>query len=46
MYASASPHSECQFPNSGVDLRVGPSLSNDTRKKLFWDNANRVFKQT
>jgi hypothetical protein len=28
-----------------ADILVWPSLSNDTRKKLFWVNANRVFKQ-
>jgi uncharacterized protein len=46
MYASDYPHSECQFPNSVDNILAWRSLSGDTRKKLFWDNANRFFKQT
>jgi predicted TIM-barrel fold metal-dependent hydrolase len=46
MYASDYPHSECQFPNSVGNIMAWSSLSGETRRKLFWDNANRFFKQT
>jgi len=46
MYASDYPHSECQFPNSVDNILAWSSLSDQTRRKLFWDNANRLFKQT
>jgi uncharacterized protein len=46
MYASDYPHSECQFPNSVDNIMAWSSLSGETRQKLFWDNANRFFKQT
>ena len=46
MDASDSPDSECQFPNSVADILVWPSLSDDTRKQLSCDNANRFFRQT
>jgi uncharacterized protein len=46
MYASDYPHSECQFPNSVDNILAWSSLDTDRRKKLFWDNANRFFKQT
>jgi len=45
MYASDYPHSECQFPNSVDNILAWSSLDADRRKKLFWDNANRFFKQ-
>ena len=46
MYASDYPHSECHFPES-VDTVMGwSSLSDETRQKLFWDNANRFYKRT
>jgi uncharacterized protein len=46
MYASDYPHSECQFPNSVDNILAWSSLDAARRKKLFWDNANRFFKQT
>ena len=46
MYASDYPHSECQFPNSIDNILAWSSLGEDTKRKLFWDNANRFFKQT
>jgi predicted TIM-barrel fold metal-dependent hydrolase len=46
MYASDYPHSECQFPDSIDNILAWSSLGGDTRGKLFWDNANRFFKQT
>ena len=46
MYASDYPHSECQFPNSVDNILAWSSLDADRRKKVFWDNANRFFKQT
>ena len=46
LYASDYPHSECQFPNSIDNILAWSSLDADKRKKLFWDNANRFFKQT
>jgi predicted TIM-barrel fold metal-dependent hydrolase len=46
MYASDYPHSECQFPESIDNILVWSSISPDQRRKLFWDNANRFYKQT
>jgi predicted TIM-barrel fold metal-dependent hydrolase len=46
MYASDFPHSECQFPNSVDNILRWSSLKPDTRRKLLWDNAARLYKQT
>jgi predicted TIM-barrel fold metal-dependent hydrolase len=46
MYASDYPHSECQFPESIENILAWSSLRPDQRRKLFWDNANRFYKQT
>jgi predicted TIM-barrel fold metal-dependent hydrolase len=46
MYASDYPHSECQFPNSVDNIMSWTSLTPDTKRKLLWDNANRLYKQT
>jgi predicted TIM-barrel fold metal-dependent hydrolase len=46
MYASDYPHSECQFPNSIDNILVWQSLKPPTLQKLFWDNANRFYRQT
>ncbi len=46
MYASDYPHSECQFPESIDNILAWSSLDDDKRRKLFWGNANRFFKQT
>jgi len=46
MYASDYPHSECQFPDSIDNILKWSTLKPDTRRKLFWDNAARLFKQT
>ena len=46
MYASDYPHSECQFPNSVDNILQWSSLKPDTKRKLFWDNATRLYKQT
>ena len=46
MYASDYPHSECQFPDSIDNILAWQTLKPETRKKLFWDNAARFFKQT
>jgi predicted TIM-barrel fold metal-dependent hydrolase len=44
MYASDYPHSECRFPDS-VDHVLGwPTLGNDMKRKLMWDNATRFYK--
>jgi predicted TIM-barrel fold metal-dependent hydrolase len=46
MFSTDYPHSECHFPDS-IDQVLGwSSLKLETQKKLFWDNANRYFKQT
>jgi hypothetical protein len=43
MFSSDYPHAESRFPDS-VDIVAGwNSLSDDTKKKLFWDNAVRCF---
>jgi predicted TIM-barrel fold metal-dependent hydrolase len=46
MYASDYPHSECQFPDSIDNILAWSSLGLDQRRKLFWNNANRFYKQT
>ena len=46
MYASDYPHSECQFPNSIDNILAWQSLKPQTQQKLFWDNANRFYRQT
>jgi predicted TIM-barrel fold metal-dependent hydrolase len=46
MYASDYPHSECQFPNSIDNILAWQSLNSQTQQKLFWDNANRFYRQT
>jgi uncharacterized protein len=46
MYASDYPHSECQFPESIDNILAWKTLSDDRRKKLFWGNATRFYKQT
>jgi predicted TIM-barrel fold metal-dependent hydrolase len=46
MYASDYPHYESWFPDS-IDKILGwSSIGQASRQKLFWDNANRCFKQT
>ncbi|MGH7098912.1 MAG: amidohydrolase family protein [Stellaceae bacterium] len=45
MYASDYPHSECQFPNSVDNILAWSGVKPETRKKLFWDNAARFFRQ-
>ena len=46
MYASDYPHYESWFPNSIDKIMDWSSIGPATRQKLFWDNANRCFKQT
>src|SRR5262249_53918961 len=46
MYASDYPHSECQFPNSVDNIAKWSSVKPETKRKLLWDNANRLYKQT
>jgi hypothetical protein len=46
MYSSDYPHSECQFPDSVDNVLGWSSLSAETKRKLFWDNAARFYKQT
>ena len=46
MYASDYPHSECHFPDSIDHVLAWPSLGEEVRRKLFWDNAARFYKQT
>jgi predicted TIM-barrel fold metal-dependent hydrolase len=46
MYASDYPHSECHFPNSIDHVLAWSSLGQETRQKLFWDNAARFYKRT
>jgi predicted TIM-barrel fold metal-dependent hydrolase len=45
MYASDYPHSECQFPESADNIIGWSSLTEDTKRKLLFDNANRFFRQ-
>jgi uncharacterized protein len=46
MYASDYPHSECHFPDSIDHVLAWPSLGEEVRRKLFWSNATRFYKQT
>jgi predicted TIM-barrel fold metal-dependent hydrolase len=46
MYASDYPHSECHFPDSVNNVMGWTSLSAETRQKLMWDNADRLYKRT
>ena len=46
MFASDFPHSECKFPDSADHVLAWSSLSDETRRKLMWDNASRFYKQT
>jgi predicted TIM-barrel fold metal-dependent hydrolase len=46
MYASDYPHSECHFPDSVDNVLKWQSLKPDTRRKLFWENAMRFYRQT
>jgi predicted TIM-barrel fold metal-dependent hydrolase len=46
MYASDYPHSECQFPQSIDNILAWSSLDEARRKKLFWGNATRFYKQS
>ncbi len=45
MYASDYPHYESWFPNSVDKIMDWSSITPERRQKLFWDNANRCFKQ-
>ena len=39
------PHYESWFPDSIDKIMEWSSITPATRQKLFWDNANRCFKQ-
>jgi len=44
MFATDYPHSESWFPKS-VEVVLGWSLSEQVRRKLFWDNAVRCYRR-
>ena len=46
MFGSDYPHYEMWFPNSIDKILEWSSVGRRAAKKLFWDNANRCFKQT
>jgi len=46
MWGSDYPHSECQFPDSVDNILKWSSLGQETRRKLLWDNAARLYKKT
>ena len=46
MFSTDYPHGECHFPDSADHVLSWSSLKPETQQKLFWDNANRYFKQT
>jgi predicted TIM-barrel fold metal-dependent hydrolase len=46
MYASDYPHYESWFPESIDKIMAWDGIQPDTRRKLFWDNAVRCFKET
>ena len=46
MHASDHPRYESWFPESIDKVTAWPSVTGELAQKLFWDNANRCFKQT
>jgi predicted TIM-barrel fold metal-dependent hydrolase len=42
MYASDYPHGESHFPHT-VEIVMGWKMSEERRRKLFWDNAIRYY---
>jgi hypothetical protein len=46
MCASDYPHYESGFPDPVDKIMEWSSIGPTIRQKLFWDNANRCFKQT
>ena len=42
MYASDYPHGESWFPKS-VETVLGWTMSDERKRKLFWDNAVRLY---
>ena len=44
MYASDYPHYESWFPDS-IDKIMAWTMPEETRRKLFWENASRCFKE-
>jgi hypothetical protein len=42
MCASDYPHMECRFPDS-VDHFLGWDLTDEMRRKLFWENPVRLL---
>lgn len=46
MYASDYPHSECRFPDSADHVLAWSKMNEETRQKLMWGNAARLYKQT
>ena len=46
MFASDFPHSECRFPQSADRVLGWSTLTNESRRKLMWDNTARFYKQT
>jgi predicted TIM-barrel fold metal-dependent hydrolase len=45
MFGSDYPHFESWFPHSVDKILEWPSLGEETRQKLFWENARRCFKR-
>ncbi len=43
MFGSDYPHAESRFPDS-VDMVASWNLSDEAKKKLFWNNAAKCFK--
>jgi predicted TIM-barrel fold metal-dependent hydrolase len=46
MFGSDYPHYESWFPHSIDKILEWSSLEQEVRRKLFWENATRCFKQT
>jgi uncharacterized protein len=46
MYASDYPHYESWFPDSIDKIMAWSSFGEASRRKLFWENACRCFKET
>ena len=45
MYGSDYPHAECKFPGSTDHVLGWSGMTDETRRKLMWDNAARFYKQ-
>ena len=46
MYASDYPHPECEFPDTTDNVLGWSSLGEESMRKLMWDTATKLYKQS